>query len=69
MSPRYFTKHVLDQPNFPHTHPATMDKLEGTNLYSHKSPLRKAIDFLRSPAKVSNTTEWLPYQSRPNIPE
>jgi hypothetical protein len=65
MSPRYFTKHMLGQPNFPHTHPATMDKLEGTNTYSNKSTLRKISSFFKSPAKISNKTEWLPYQGRP----
>ena len=55
---------MLGQPNFPHTHPATMDKLEGNKIYSNKGPLRKTINFLRSPAKVSNKTEWIPGQSR-----
>ena len=74
MSPRHFTKAMYgpyylsakhyEQPQEPQT------KFEKVSFYLLKyTGISKLIDFIKSPAKITNKTEWLPYQGRPDLSE
>ena len=67
MSPRNFAKQQIS-PYFL-TDPHFNCDCGKHNKTTSRNPLRRFINFLRSPAKVSNKTEWLPYQGRPDLSE
>ena len=63
MSPRHFARHMMG-PYFLSDNHYTC---ECGKTKKHGHPIRKFIDFIRTPAKME--FEHLPYQTRPVVPE